>query len=105
MEVLLPIRFDGYMQSGGSTKPWKVSAFQQNIHPLEERSLVVKLFTEKHITQGNSIGKEFICNALADQFDFAVPSAFLIDLNNEDFRSTLDSRTVREFKKHTCPES
>ena len=33
------------MQSGGSTKPWKVAAIQQNTHLPEERYLVVKLFT------------------------------------------------------------
>lgn len=97
MEVLLPIRFDGYMQSGGSTKPWKVSAIQPNAHPLEERSLVVKLFTPKQVSQGNSIGKEFICNALAGQFDFEVPFAFLIDLNNDDFRSTLDQEVIENL--------
>lgn len=47
-----------------------------------------------HISQGNSIGKEFICNALAGQFDSVVPFAFLIDLNNDDFRSTLNPDVI-----------
>jgi hypothetical protein len=77
------------MQSGGSTKPWQVTAIDTNSGGMEEISYVVKVFTEKHIEQGHSIAKEFICNVLAVQFDLMVPDACLVDLNDSDFGETL----------------
>jgi hypothetical protein len=101
LEILLPVRFDGYMQSGGSTKPWKVMAIQQGEEIPEERNMVVKLFTENNVLQGNSIAKEFICNTLASEFDFVIPSAFLIDLHQEDFLATLDEEVLANLNsKH-----
>lgn len=56
--------------------------------------MVVKLFTEDNVLQGNSIAKEFICNALASEFDFEIPNSFLIDLHQEDFLATLDEEVL-----------
>jgi len=91
LKKVIPIRFDGYMQSGGSTKPWRVVAVPDRIDVPEETPYVVKVFSEKNILQGNSIGKEFICNFLASEFDLGVPEACMIDLYDEDFYSTLNS--------------
>jgi len=90
---ITPIRFDGYMQSGGSTKPWRVVAIDTQLEDLKEVAYVVKTYTAKNITQGHSIAKEFICNALAGQFDLAVPTAYFIDLHDTDFISTLEQDT------------
>lgn len=85
----MPIRFDGYMSAGGSTKPWRVIAITAEEANPEETPYVVKVFQEHHIQQGNSIAKEFICNVLAEQFDLSVPEAGLINLHDGPFLSLL----------------
>jgi hypothetical protein len=89
------------MQSGGSTKPWRVVAIPENVELPEELPYVVKLFTENNIKQGHSIAKEFICNYLAGQFDFDVPEACLINLHDENFVATLDEPILKNLlSKH-----
>lgn len=80
------------MQSGGSTKPWRVVAIPDGVNAPEETAYVVKMFTNRHIQQGNSIAKEFICNFLAGEFDLRVPEACLVDLYDEHFKQTLSSK-------------
>lgn len=87
MKQLFPIRFDGYMLNGGSTKPWRVVAIEKD--SLVEVPYVVKVFSPKHIEQGHNIGKEFVGNMLAGQFDLNVPEAGIINLHDESFVSTL----------------
>ncbi len=82
------------MQFGGSTKPWLVTAIQQESATLEEIPYVAKLFSDNNVVQGHSIGKEFFCNELAGQFDFDVAEAALINLNDESFKATLDESTL-----------
>ena len=95
METLTPIRFEGYMQSGGSTRPWRVVAVHDNAEEWEEVAYVVKTFTINNVEQAHSVGKEFICNALAGQFDLDAPEACMINLNDEDFKSTLDEGPLK----------
>jgi len=83
------------MHSGGSTKPWRVVAITKGANILEEVVYVVKLFTVNNINQAPSIAKEFICNALATEFDLSVPDVGLINLHNESFFETL-SNSERE---------
>ncbi|MGV3704531.1 MAG: HipA family kinase [Arcticibacter sp.] len=89
MKKVVPIRFDGYMQSGGSTKPWRIVAIPADVDVPDEVPYVAKVFSDKNIQQGNSIGKEFICNFLSGEFDLAVPEACIINLYDPDFYSTL----------------
>jgi len=77
------------MQSGGSTKPWRVVAISDEGGNRQEVAYVVKTFTATQVKQANNIAKEFICNALAAQFDLDVPEACLINLHDEDFKATL----------------
>lgn len=85
----MPIRFDGYMSAGGSTKPLRVVAIKEGDPNPEEIPYVVKVFTSKHIIQGNSIAKEFICNVLAEEFDLSVPETGVINLNDPPFPTLL----------------
>lgn len=95
MKKIIPIRFDGYMQSGGSTKPWRVVAITAEEGSFEEGAYVVKTFTPAQNGQAHSIAKEFIGNALAGQFDLNVPEAFVVDLHDEDFKSTLSDEMLK----------
>ncbi len=83
------------MESGGSTKPWLVTAIDQESYLPDEAPYVVKLFTQNNVAQGNNIGKEFFCNKLAGQFDLYIPEAALIDINFPAFRDTLDPGKVK----------
>lgn len=83
------------MQSGGSTKPWRVVAIPEGEESLEEGAYVVKTFTPVQDRQAHSIAKEFIGNALAAQFDLNVPEAFIINLHDEDFKSTLNDEILK----------
>ncbi|MCF8453925.1 MAG: hypothetical protein K9G42_12020 [Pedobacter sp.] len=94
MKKIVPIRFERVVESGGSTKPWLVTAVQEGLEDPEEITYVVKLFSESNIIQGNNIGKEFFCNELAIQFDLDVPEAAFITLNDPNFRSTLKSEEL-----------
>ena len=75
------------MLNGGSTKPWRVIAIEED--SFVEIPYVVKVFSSKHIQQGHNIGKEFIGNMLAGQFDLNAPEAGIINLHDESFVSTL----------------
>lgn len=75
------------MLNGGSTKPWRVIAIEDD--SFTEVPYVVKVFSSKHIEQGHNIGKEFVGNMLANQFDLNVPEAGIINLHDEIFVSTL----------------
>lgn len=91
MRKLIPVRFDGYMHSGGSTKPWKVVSITEGVPMGNETVYVVKIFTSNNISQAPSVAKEFICNALATEFDLSVPSAALINPFDESFVNTLST--------------
>lgn len=97
LRKLIPVQFDGYMQSGGSTKPWRVLALRENAAQVPE-TFVVKLFTKNNVTRGHSIAKEFIGNALAREFDFEVPEACLIKLHSDDFMATLPDDALNVLK-------
>jgi len=102
LKKIIPIRFDGYMQSGGSTKPWRVVAISDEGGNRQEVAYVVKTFTATQVKQANNIAKEFICNALAAQFDLDVPEACLINLHDEDFKATLGEAALSVLSiKHT----
>jgi hypothetical protein len=79
------------MHQGGSTKPWCVTGIREDGNIIVEVACVVKLFKEKHIIDGNSIAKEFICNELSKQFDLVVPEAFLINVHEQPFIDTLSA--------------
>lgn len=104
LKQITPVQFDGYMQSGGSTKPWKVFCISQPDDisgEFIELPYVVKVFTENHIRQGFSIAKEFICNLLAIEFDLIVPKAYLVDLQEENFKETLNKDCKQDLSlKH-----
>lgn len=95
MDKLIPIRFDGLLKTGGSTKPWVVFAIRDGEQQPDETPYVVKLFTADNVKQQPCIAKEFIGNHLAGEFDLQVPHAGIIDLGSEDFQATLDPDTLK----------
>lgn len=98
MKELLAIRSDGYLDKGGSTRPWKIIT----INPEENEPLLVpyvlKLFTKNNIKQQNSIGKEFLGNFLTSEFDLRAPECGLVELS-QIFLSTLEKDQALECKK------
>lgn len=89
------------MLKGGSTKPWSIACVDLAAAPLEEVSCVLKLFKSTHIAASNSIGKEFLCNLLAAEFDLVTPEAYLVDPFDNDFNTVLDANVKADLKtKH-----
>lgn len=86
------------MQKGGSTKPWSIACVDLSVEPPEEIQCVLKLFTPSHVLATNSIGKEFVCNALAAEFDLVVPDAYLVDPADVAFSSTLEKKILADLK-------
>lgn len=97
MKEIKPIRFDGPLDKGGSTKPWLVSCIAPESNSFEEISCVLKLFSPTHVNDTNCIAKEFICNLLASQFDLMVPDAYLINAFEPDFLESLDSAAKQDL--------
>jgi hypothetical protein len=89
------------MLKGGSTRPWNIACVDSITDPPEEISCVLKLFKPTHIVDSNSIGKEFVCNLLAGEFDLVTPEAYLVDPFDENFSSVLDDKVKNDLKaKH-----
>lgn len=104
MKILLPVRFDGLMDQGGSTKPWCVTGVDPNELEPTEISSVVKIFSTAHAVGARSIAKEFICNHLAGEFDLDVPTSYLVNLSEEAFLNTLQPKDRDRLKdKHFGP--
>lgn len=95
MKKLKPIRFDGPLDKGGSTKPWLVSCIDIESNSFEEIPCVLKLFSPTHVNDTNCIAKEFLCNVLATQFDLLVPEAYAVNAFEDDFLATLDTATKK----------
>lgn len=78
LKIYNATRFNGVIEKGGSTRPWKV-------HLVEEdgvaRPYVVKIFTKKHIEQIQSTGKEIIGNLVASEMGLYVPDMALANFD------------------------
>ncbi|MGN6640063.1 MAG: HipA family kinase [Mucilaginibacter sp.] len=96
MKELLPIRSEGYMDKGGSTKPWKIITINPDQDQPLEIPYVLKLFTKNQVTQQNPIGKEFLCNFLASEFDLIAPECGVVRLSPT-FLDTLEKNQFNEF--------
>lgn len=97
MKILKPIRFDGPLAKGGSTKPWAVSCIDADSENVNEIPCALKLFTASHVKETNCIGKEFLGNLLATAFDLAVPEAYVINAFDQDFFHTLDTEAKNDL--------
>ena len=78
MDILKATYFDGYLEHGGSTKPWKVFLHQKDN---TEAPYVVKLFSQRNIDQQHAVAKEVYGNILAKQFSLPVPDIALVDFD------------------------
>ena len=87
MNLFRPVRFDGYMQFGGSTKPWKVLLMDHagNVEPY-----VVKLFSTKNIEQQHAVAKEIYGSLLARHFSLPTPDYALVNFDAEFFQLALE---------------
>jgi len=100
LEKLLPTRYDGPVESGGSTNPWIVFAIlESEIDEPRELPYVVKLFSQSNVEQQPCIAKEFICNLLAKEFDLLVPESGIINLHTKFFLKTLKKRERQILEK------
>jgi len=84
------------MDKGGSTKPWKIITINPQHGQLLETPYVLKLFTANNVRQQNSIGKEFLGNFLASEFDLIAPECGIIQLTKP-FLDTLEKHQVNEY--------
>lgn len=87
MQIYEAIIFDRIIESGGSTYPWIVVVVN---HEQQLVKYVVKLFTERQMSQQNPIAKEVFGNVLAREFGLSVPDFSLINLGNA-FCQTLNT--------------
>ena len=96
MNILRPIRFVGYLEEGGSTKPWVVllSGADENPEPY-----VVKLFTPKHIEQQHAVAKEIYGNILAREFSLPTPDYVLVDFDSAFINSILEEEQRKILRK------
>lgn len=100
LKEFIPVQFEGYIDIGGSTRPWKIIAVEKDSPEPSTVLLVLKLFRESHILQQNSIGKEFLGNYLASEFDLRVPDCGVVKLNSA-FIATLEEDQRADFStKH-----
>lgn len=92
LPVYRAISFQEVLFTGGRTKPWLVLVeAEESIEPY-----VVKLFPFKTNEIHNCVAKEVLGNALAKEFDFAVPDAALIDMDDE-FIYTIEDQFLTEL--------
>lgn len=96
IKILHPSRYDGNLDKGGSTKPWKVFLMDNN----NEKPYVVKLFTPRQIQQQHAVAKEVYGNVLATSFGLPVPEFALVDFDDFFVKNLLDesAQTVLESK-------
>jgi hypothetical protein len=97
LNILRPTKFDGFLERGGSTKPWKVFLLEPNG---EEVPYVVKTFTPSNIQQQHAVAKEVYGNILAQQFSLPVPEFALVDFDASFIETALDdhARKVLQTK-------
>lgn len=79
---------------GGTTKPWLVNIYNNN----SIESYVVKLYTNKHNLDNNSLIKEIISSELAKSFDIQTPDYALINFSDS-FISILPSDIQNDILK------
>jgi hypothetical protein len=79
LDVFEANSFQQIVDSGGSTYPWRVAVLDDNKHYKE---FLVKLFTERQLSQQHAIAKELFGNILASQFELSVPKAGLVNFSD-----------------------
>ncbi|MEA5261020.1 hypothetical protein VB264_24695 [Arcicella aquatica] len=70
MQIYDAISFQEIVDSGGSTYPWRVMVVDED---KQLKPFLVKMFTERQLTQQHAIAKELFGNMLARQFELRVP--------------------------------
>ncbi len=79
MQIYDAISFQEIVDSGGSTYPWRVMVVDED---KQLKPFLVKMFTERQLTQQHAIAKELFGNMLARQFELRVPDAGLVNFSN-----------------------
>jgi hypothetical protein len=93
LPVYEAIGFQKKIAKGGTTYPWIVNVMESDM----PKPYVVKLFTEKHIEQQQSVAKEVFGSVLAQEFDLCVPKPALINFS-DDFYQTIDNELRKELE-------
>lgn len=96
MNVLKPVEFHGYIEQGGSTKPWKVSLLQNDG---VTAPYVLKVFTRNNIIQYQAVAKEVYGNILAKELGLPVPDMALVHLNVDFINFALSPIEQKELEK------
>jgi hypothetical protein len=98
LKILKPIRFNGIIEKGGSTRPWKVVLLDGG----KAVPYVVKMFSPRTIEQQHATGKEVFGNRLAAEFGLYVPDMALTEFDDQFIEFVLDEehRTILA-KVHT----
>lgn len=97
MKILTPIEFNGYVEQGGSTMPWRMRLLDNGI----QNEYIVKLFSEKNINQQHAVAKEIIGSYLAKQFGLFTPDFALVHFDAFFIESILSEKErVALLNKH-----
>lgn len=92
LPVYEAIEFQKKITKGGTTYPWIVNVMEGDML----KPYIVKLFTDKHIEQQQSVAKEVFGSVLAQEFDLCVPKPSLIHFSDS-FYQTLDNELQKEL--------
>ena len=92
MKILNATRFEGIVETGGSTKPWKVFL----LDGVKEVSHIVKLFSPHQTEQQMPVAKEVICSVLAKHLGLFTPD-FALARFSKNFIDNALSDSAREI--------
>lgn len=95
MDILTATKFYGFMDKGGSTKPWNVALRNFNG---EEFPYIVKPFKRSVNQQQAATAKEFYGNLLAKEFDLSVPDCAIADFSEQFIKDALGKNEKKILK-------
>jgi hypothetical protein len=98
LKLLQPTHFNGYIESGGSTMPWKVLLLDEEV----QIEYIVKMFSEKATEQQHPVTKEVIGSLLATELGLFTPDIALVNFDEFFVDNVLDDK-AREIltRKHS----
>ncbi len=84
LKIYKAYKFIKVLEEGGHTKPWLIEIL---VEEKKTQAVILKLYTKEQLESKNSITAEVIGNVLAQEFDFLVPEAILIETTGNFYQS------------------
>ena len=95
MQLLQLVSIGGIM-TGGTTRPLNIIAVDENGNP---NKYIMKVYTEKNISQNVSVAKEIICSELAKEFDLICPNYGIINFDHIELSELYDEHKLKMLDK------